>query len=235
MYVFLRSWSLLIVVVSFYLVRPSFSQSNDISATVPDSVDAQHYDPVGSLDTSAFSTTRWCKDSGTLCWSKKRKWLNGVRIVSEPKLGTVFGGGGDRIESNSFGELSIIGFEFNIKGAWVATQIAMIAPGTVKLDVQSETVVKGYLNDPDLVANGELTENKRTVDVDYGLSLGLTFFDGLLAVGVGYLDFDERDFFIRDDDGRVMDDVPWQDKSDFYTFFSLQPVSSLRAAFKQAK
>lgn len=170
--------------------------------------------PSDSEGALSFTTRDWCADSGTICWSRSLIGVAGLRIIGEPNFGTIFSGGGDRVEPDGFGSLAVFGLETNLVGAWLALQVSAITPGKMRFDEQSEVVTQG-----------RLVDSERTVDLDYGIAVGLSLLDGVLVVGAGHLNFDERDFRNPVD----------SDLSERYVYLNFQPISTARAVFKRAQ
>ena len=168
--------------------------------------------PAAKLERSARS---WCDDSLTVCWNPCRTFLGGLRFIAEPRLGTVIQGGmSNRVEPEGFGGLTLLGAEVNLRGAYIAAQGQVIMPGNVTLDEQSPARLENRLNS----ATG-------TVHVDVGWGLGLSFFDGVFAAGVGQLYFDKRQFTTPEPG----------DGHNTYFYINFQPISSLRTALKHVK
>jgi hypothetical protein len=66
------------------------------------------------------------------------------------------------------------------------------------------------------------------VSVDYGVALGLSFFDGILAIGFGGIFYDKRDF----KNPEAINPSWFQNN---YLYFNIQPVSALRAVIKNGQ
>lgn len=166
-----------------------------------------------------FSSRSWCSDDLTICSRSRadKRSFSGVRIVFEPQLGVLFQSGENRLENTSFRALERIGLETNLRDAAVAVQALLIYPSTVEFDGKSP--VRAWIRD----GTGK-------VGVDYGLVLGLSFLDGMLAIGGGRLDYDQRDFTERNEAGEPM---PKDALQDFFVYFNIQPISALRSAIKR--
>lgn len=77
--------------------------------------------PRASAQTTDMSSRRWCADSGTACWQdpRSRDWFNGVRILADIDLSTLFQPGKNRFENNFQGRPKIA-LEFIVYRSWVA-------------------------------------------------------------------------------------------------------------------
>jgi hypothetical protein len=166
-----------------------------------------------------FSSESWCEDDLTICLEGRagRGIFNGVRIVFEPQLGVLFQSGENRLENTSFRALERIGIETNLSGAAVAFQALLMYPSTVEFDAKSP--IRPWIKD---------TSGK--VGVDYGIALGLSFLDGILAVGGGRLDYDQRDFAEKNAAGEPQPEDALQD---FFLYFNVQPIAAIRSAIKK--
>lgn len=165
--------------------------------------------------TTNISARRWCADSGTACWSKPGdlSMFNGVRIVADLDLSFLFQGGRSRFEGN-IQTLPKVALETNLLGGWIALQVGLFAPGTIRLDERSE-------------AAGVLVERQRQsreVHFDFGWVAGLSFLDGSLSAGFGRFHYDRRDFVAQDIADHLL--------SDSFRYVALQPISSIRANLK---
>jgi hypothetical protein len=175
---------------------------------------------------ASFSSDDWCADSGTACWrdGTRQKWFNGVRIVAELDLSTIFQGGDNRFETK-VAVIPKVALEFNIYGAWAAAQVGLISPGSVTLDEASTAVDR--LHQP-------LREDRR-VGVTHGWVVGVSILDGAIALGEGRVHYDRRDF-ISDlqatDSARKANRKVYRDS---FKYVALQSVSSARAAIKGSK
>lgn len=135
-------------------------------------------------DPPPFSIAAWCLDATTICRDGAVREgrvgaFAGIRFVFEPQLGYLFQDGDDRFEPGNFASLSKFGFETNLYRGYVGLQLTLIYPNTITLDSLS-------------VSRELLKNSSGVVDVEAGLGMGLTFFDGLLALGIGNLWYDER-------------------------------------------
>jgi hypothetical protein len=165
-----------------------------------------------------FSSDTWCEDDLTVCFgSRSRRAFSGVRIIFEPQLGVLFQSGENRLENTSFRALERIGVETNLSGAAISFQALLIYPSTVEFDAESP--VRTWIKD----GTGK-------VGVDYGLAAGFSFLDGIVAIGGGMLDYDQRDFTERTEAG---DPRPSDALHDYFIYFNIQPISALRSALKR--
>lgn len=164
-----------------------------------------------------FSTGSWCSDQMTLAFnerSKERPFLSGIRFILEPQFGFVVQPDIKRVEVQNLIDLPKFALEFNLWQGWVAFQGGVIYPSTIKFDKDSEIVI-----------GKNLKSNEHTVDVKYGLTFGLTFLDGSLAIGRGVLYFDSLDFA-----------ATYQGSHDLgFLFVNIQPASIMRTVFKNTK
>lgn len=168
------------------------------------------------LSAGQDGVSNWCKDSGTYCWFPTFPFLSGLRIVGEPKFGYVFAGGkaDNRISTEGFGRLNVIGLETNLAGSFLAVQLSVITPGKVTLDEKSPLRTSGRLDNK----NGEIS-------VDGGLALGLSLMDGIMTLGYGRVRFDKRD---------IANPVSGEARNEYF-YLNLQPISSIRTFVKQRK
>jgi hypothetical protein len=163
-----------------------------------------------------FSAEVWCKDTGTYCWTspKARNWLNGVRFVGDVDVGYLQQGGANRFEQKAFKGLTKFGVESNLWRGLAALQVVVIPPGKVTYEAESPLRRDGVILDP----GGELK-------VDYGYSVGLSLFDGVMSVGVGRLFYDPRGFQNPDPAA----------KRDGFWHINWQPIASIRKLIKSKK
>jgi hypothetical protein len=165
-----------------------------------------------------FSTAAWCQDALTVCTSGRTAHVSfsGLRLVFEPNLGIIFQNGENRFENTSFKALERVGLETNLRHSYIAIQALLIYPSTVDFDDKSP--ITGYIKN-----------DSGRVGVDYGLSLGLSFLDGILATGIGYLNYDQRDLSDVNEAGVRQ---PKGTTTDVYFYFNVQPVSAVRSALR---
>ena len=169
-----------------------------------------------------MSSKTWCDDSLTICWDPCKARFGGVRFIAEPRFGTVFAAGDDRPKQDAFGSLALVGLETTAWGGYVAFQVQVVTPGTVTLEETSPLRKEMRLRQPDGTPNTD-----GTIHVRGGLGLGFSFFDGVFAVGVGYITLDKRDIeqtFAKDYGNRKG-----------YIYLNFQPISTLRAGLKRTK
>lgn len=195
-----------------------------------------------------FSAASWCEDSGTYCWrgEDKARWFNGVRVIGEVDLGWLIQGGRNRFVNEGFTGLTKVGLEFNVYEGLASIQTVLIAPGSVELDGQSDLVLnrrlasfarppaaagQGTAAGAELASQPAAPQADRHVKVDWGFAAGLSFFDGGISTGRGWLFYDRRD--ILPTLGRPK--VTPSESSDSYRYISFQPISSLRAVFKGSR
>jgi hypothetical protein len=135
----------------------------------------------------AFTSERWCDDSGTACWRSPREsdWFNGVRFIAEFDLRFVYQGGRNRIDLPSLIALPKLAVEANIYRSWVAAQIAISAPGRIAVDSRSE--LRGLLRDT----------ASASVASEGGWSFGASFLDSSIALGRGRVYYDLREFAVQ--------------------------------------
>jgi len=113
--------------------------------------------------------------------------------------------------------LGKFGLETNLINGAVALQGLLVLPSTITIDANSQVRV-----------NGNLVNSSGAVAVNYGLALGLSFFDGIIAIGWGGLFYDKRDFTgITGNPGNVY-------QSNF-VYFNIQPISAIKALIIQVK
>lgn len=177
-------------------------------------------------------TIAWCNDPLTLTFSNKifklddsgqrilntrnkfwRNRINGVRFIFEPNFGPLLNQKDNKITLESFASIPKIGLETNLHKSWLGLQGIIFYPGIIEFDEQSP--IKTSLRDQP--EEDELT----AVDVDFGWAIGLTLFDGVLVVGYGKLDYDDRDF---------LPNTINSFKKDAFFYINLQPIASVRKA-----
>lgn len=171
-----------------------------------------------SAQTIKADTKVWCDDATTVCWTVDRSWLSGVRFVFEPQLGVLVQSGKNRFDSTNLKALEKIGLATTLWGKQVGLQLLFIYPSTVQFDAQSPVRVNKQLLDAEA----------GKVDVDWGLTFGLTLIDGVLSTGVGILRYDPRDFI----------NVPANEKSiyrDTFFYLNIQVVEALKSAIKKSR
>jgi hypothetical protein len=158
-----------------------------------------------------FSTQAWCADAATLCWEDRWVAFSGLRFLFDVTPGWMLQSGSNRLQSNELTTAMRLGLETNlVKGIWSA-QLAIVTPFEAQLDSDSPRVRDGVLS-------------SGSVNVDFGFTAAFGFFDGLLSVGGGVLDYDTR----RLDDGTA------GDLASGFGFVSLNPIGALRWAIKTA-
>ncbi len=140
-------------------------------------------------ETALLSTDNWLNDATTITFSKpeeRKRWknsFNGLRLIFEPQLGTVMQNDEDSFEAQNFGSLERIGLETNIYKGGIALQGLFFYSSEVQLAEENTLRTNNWLNDP-----------SGRVNVDYGVALGFSLFDGVVALGYGSLFYDQRDF-----------------------------------------
>lgn len=90
-------------------------------------------------------------------------------------------------------------------------------PSTVEFDAKSP--IRPWIKD----GSGK-------VGVDYGVAVGFSFLDGILAMGIGRLDYDQRDFAERNEAGQPLPDDALKD---IFVYFNVQPIAAIRSAIKR--
>lgn len=170
-----------------------------------------------SLSAQIFSTEKWLEDATTIKFGKKpnKKMFSGVRIVFEPQLGALIQTTDNRIVGQNFRSLEKIGLETNLFKGYVSLQTLFVYPSTVQLDDQSPLRLNNNTLDP---------EGK--IDVDYGFSIGLSFFDGIIAVGYGGIFYDKRDF------QNAPQEFNFQNN---FVYFNIQPISAVKSLIKNTR
>ena len=158
-----------------------------------------------------FTSTNWCKDTGTLCWTDPAKsWgLTGIRFIGEPNTGGLSQSGENRVENASLVGIIKAGVEVNLVGAIASLQASFIPQSTVTIDTDSE-----------LVTANRLANSDRKMGVDYGFTVGLSLINGIIATGYGRLNMDTR---------RISAPTANEKRIGFF-FFNIQPISTIRAA-----
>lgn len=165
-----------------------------------------------------LSSAGWCLDATTYCWDASRS-LAGLRLVFEPQLGVLFQSGNDKFEDANFRSLEKIGLETNLIEGLIGLQGMLIYPSTLKFQQDSPLLEKGFIKDEE---NGQ-------VRVEVGFSFGVTFLDGILAVGYGWVNYDERDFINVDQITSTTSDSPFLDG---FFYFNVQPIAAIKSALK---
>ena len=165
------------------------------------------------MDSSFASTDRWLQDQTTIKFpnGETRNYLSGVRLIFEPQWGTLIQNDKNRIDEKFLMNMSKFGIETNIYQGWIALQINYIFPTHVEFDSQSDIVVNSYLKN-----------SEKKADLDIGFSVGLSFFDGIIAVGAGWAFLDERDFIDSYNGSKSID----------FVYINIQAVSTVKTLLK---
>jgi hypothetical protein len=166
---------------------------------------------------SRLGTDAWCEDATTVCITgrESRMAFSGLRFVFEPQLGVLIQNGDNKFDNTNFRSLEKIGLATNLVGRWVGLQTLFVYPSSIQFDEQSPLRVNKQLVDG--------TDGK--VDVEWGMTIGLTAVDGVLSLGFGFLNYDQRDFT---ESARA-------DKSnarDSFFYVNIQAVEALKGAIK---
>ena len=165
-----------------------------------------------------FSKTSFCGDYLTRCFFGKDGKLVGLRLLADVSIGfeNLEQRGPDYVETSSLSALPFAGIEIAPLGnTSIATfQYKFVLFGKdVEFTEESEVVVERRLTDSE----------SRSVDVEWGHAVSVTFLEGSLQAGIGGVFFDKQDFVSRD--GRLVD--PTDAREEFY-FVSFQPLSMAR-------
>lgn len=139
--------------------------------------------------------------------TKTRPYLSGVRMIFEPQLGVVIQPGLNKVAVQQLHDIPKFAAETNIWQGWLSIQAGIIYPSTINFEDDSD--ILPYLK-------------TGTVDINYGLSFGVTLLDGIIALGYGVIYFDRSDFS-NNYDGRLTGN---------YWFFNVQPASLVRFGVK---
>ena len=167
-----------------------------------------------------LSTTNWLKDGTTITFSKPedrnkfKNTFNGLRIIFEPQLARVLQFGSNRFESKIFGGLDRFGAEINLYKGFVSLQVISIFPSVVQFDERSPIRRFKYSIDP-----------QGKVAVDFGLAAGLSFFDGIIALGYGNLYYARRDFKPH----AYYNETLFRDE---FIYIDIQTISAIKAVVK---
>ena len=139
-----------------------------------------------------------------------------MRFIGEPKLGFIFAKPNDlnRINPGDFANFTLIGTETNLWHQIFSLQGVLITPGKATFDSLSPLVKDKRLISP----NGDIA-------IDSGFAVGMSFFDGVVAFGVGRLNFDSR---------QIVSPTTAETHTGF-TYFNIQAISAVRAAIKATK
>lgn len=164
-----------------------------------------------------LGVVEWCNDATTICWNTTgRKYaFTGLRFVFEPQLGVLIQNGDNKFDNTNFKSLEKIGLATNLAGRWVGLQALFIYPSSIQFDEQSP-----------LRVNNELAADTGKVDVEWGGTVGFTFLDGILSLGMGYLHYDKRDF-------KASATRQKSDARDSFIYFNVQAVETIKTAVKQ--
>lgn len=142
----------------------------------------------------------------------------GLRLLFEPQFGTIFQTNTNRLDKSSIAAMPKFGLETNVWGGWVTLQTFVIFPiPSVSYDSQSP------INNQGLLVG-------KTVNVDFGVGWGLSFLDGIFAIGWATLHTDPRGYNTT---------LPSYTKNllvNPYIYFNIQTISAVRKILKgQAK
>lgn len=168
---------------------------------------------------SLWTTDSWLDDDTTISFGDSTKFkncFNGLRFILEPQLGLFLQEGEDRFNLENFKSLERLGLETNLLKGYISLQGIIVYPSVVELDNKSPLRINNNTIDP-----------LGKVNVDIGFSLGLSFLDGMVAVGFGGLFYDKRDFQgVNGENGEFQDN---------FWYFNIQPVSAIRKGIKFLK
>lgn len=180
-------------------------------------------DSITTKKPSHFTTQYWLQDLTTIPIREGNKrfpnTFNGVRLLFEPQFGNVFQTVDNRIVTNDYNGLLKFGCETNLLMGYVSLQGLLIFPTTVQFDELGMIRADQHIKDP-----------TGRVSVDYGAGVGLSFFDGVIAVGYASLFFDKRNF-------TNMGDIPrttFNYQTNFF-YFAIQPVSAIKTVIQNIK
>lgn len=210
--------------ILFLLFHLNINSQNTESSS-DNTIASETITPVKKSTQSIIGTENWLKDLTTVSFgnpaNRKRfkNSVNGVRLLFEPQFGHVFQTVDNRIEANDFNKLLKFGVETNLFKGFISLQFIVIFPNNVQFDNLSMVRTNQHILDP-----------AGRAAVDYGAGVGLSFFDGIIAVGYAGLFFDKRNFI-------NMSDIP---KSTFnyqanFVYFAIQPVSAIKSVVQNMK
>lgn len=169
--------------------------------------------------TPYLSTENWLKDATTIQFSSptSRNSLNGLRFIFEPQLGVLIQESDNRVIVENLTTLSKIGFETNLYKNIISFQILFISPSKVQLD-----------EDSPLRKEGQTKDIEGKLNVDFGISAGLSFIDGILSIGFGGIFYDKRGFVssITGDRGEYQNN---------FIYINIQPISAIKSLIKKIK
>lgn len=169
--------------------------------------------------------TPWCDGGFTWCTKQRRPIFNGIRLIAEPQLGTLFQTGDDKLELDKPGSIQMVGFATDLKGRFLGLQTHVVFPGEVNFTPESSVVRVNAEGKNGLVRGG------RTVHVEFGLGLGLTVFDGSFAFGVSFLNLDSNDFL----NPKTKENPTGVRTHNTSFFLALQPITAGRALVNAIK
>ena len=161
-------------------------------------------------NTVIFSSQSWSADETTIPFKEDRSWISGLRLLFEPNFGFLFQRGKNEFDSKNFPNLSKFALETNIYKGWVAFQLGVVAPSTIKFDPVSPVVKNKSLTDGD------------TVRVKGGFTLGFSFIQGWISMGGGGVWYHDSSFV----------DCYNGNKYDGFAFINLQPVSLVKSTIR---
>ena len=201
----------------------------DYAATIPSTED----DETDSFTagTLSMSSASWCSDGLTICWKKRGSFFNGVRLLFEPTWGGYhdeYLGVNEIDNTNEFSRTYRFGAEFNVYRAFVAVQIAFFLPREIEFKGGSHAL------------NALADSTTKRVDTPFAGQVGLSFFDGLVSAGVGYVRYDKDDFntaneIKKDESGNTVETQIFWDSylHDQFFYVNVQPVAFVRFLIKQ--
>jgi hypothetical protein len=179
-----------------------------------------------NVKTRSAQTEYWLQDLTTISFGGPeternyfRNSFNGIRLLFEPQFGHVFQTVNNRVEPNDYNSLVKFGFETNLFMGNVALQCLIIFPATVQMD-----------NSSMIRANQHIIDPTGRVAVDYGLGVGLSFFNGILALGFAGIFFDERGFTNMNDISRQTFNYQTN-----FVYFAIQPVSGIKSVIQNLR
>ena len=136
--------------------------------------------------------------------------LVGCVLYSSRSFGALLQRGENEFDDTNFPNLSKLAFEINFYKGWGAVQLGIVSPSTIKFNPSSPVVKDGSLMDKD------------TVKVTWGGTIGFSFIDGWISIGVGGLLYKKSSFT----------DSYQGNHYDGFGFFNLQSVSLIKSTIK---
>ncbi|MFN8360580.1 MAG: hypothetical protein U0264_11755 [Candidatus Kapaibacterium sp.] len=136
------------------------------------------------VNSTSAGTTTWLKQPFTTSFNVNRDYLNGVRLILEPKIGYFNPDPSNPISEFKFADGATIGLETNLFTNIIAFQLFVSAGSTIEFNEKATVVTSGALN------GGKVIKGR------LGYGLGASLLNGLVAIGYYNVGLNTTDFFV---------------------------------------